>query len=96
MDRKSFFWGVATGVVVTIAVFFIISLASSNSDPVEYLENPVSYENKKETSFKVLQVIGNAALAIEESEGLEDLLYEQAIDAGSYYDFDEDGNVAEK
>jgi len=68
MDRKSFFWGVATGVVVTIAVFFIISLASSNSDPVEYLENPVSYEGKKETSFKVLQVIGNAALAREESD----------------------------
>jgi hypothetical protein len=65
MDRKSFFWGVATGVVVTIAVFFIISLASSNSDPVEYFENPVSYEGKKETSFKVLQVLGNAALAHE-------------------------------
>lgn len=96
MDRKSFFWGVATGVVVTIAVFFIIGLISNSSDPVKYLENPVSYEGKKETSFKVLQVMGNSALAIEESEGLEDLLYEQAIDAGSYYDFDEDGNIAKK
>ena len=93
MDRKSFFWGVATGVVVTIAVFFIIGLISNNSDPVQYLENPVSYENKTETSFKVLQVLGNSALAIEESE---DLLYEQAIDAGSYYDFDVDGNIAKK
>ena len=71
MNKKSFFWGVLTGVVLTFAVLFVIGLVNQNSadnDPVQYLDKPVSYENKKETSFKVLQVLGNAALATEASD----------------------------
>lgn len=68
MNKKSFFWGVLTGIVLTLAVLIVIGLVNQNSagnDPVQYLEKPVSYENKKETSFKVFQVLGNAALASE-------------------------------
>ena len=68
MNKKSFFWGVLTGVVLTFVGLFVIGLVNQNSednDPVQYLEKPVSYENKKETSFKVFQVLDNAALAIE-------------------------------
>lgn len=74
---KSFILGVLTGVVLTIAGLFVIFALNSNSDnvgtetktdPIQYLEKPVSYENKKETSFKVFQVIGNAALASEISD----------------------------
>ena len=68
MNKKSFFLGVLTGIVLTIAVLFIIALANQNSegnDPVQYLEQPVSYEDKTETSFKVFQVLGSAALASE-------------------------------
>ena len=71
MNKKSFFWGVLTGIVLTLAVLIVIGLVNQNSagnDPVQYLEKPVSYENKKETSFKVLQVLGNAALATEASD----------------------------
>ena len=70
MDKKSFFWGVLSGIVLTFAGLFVIGLInhdSSANDPIQYLESPVSYENKKETSFKVFQVIGNAALASEVS-----------------------------
>ncbi|MDD7343266.1 MAG: VPDSG-CTERM exosortase interaction domain protein [Bacteroidales bacterium] len=68
MNKKSFFLGLVTGVILTFAALFIIGLVNQNSeanDPVQYLEKPVIYENKKETSFKVFQVLGNAALAIE-------------------------------
>lgn len=68
MNKKSFFLGLVTGVILTFAALFIIGLVNQNSeanDPVQYLEKPVSYENKKETSFKVFQVLGNAALASE-------------------------------
>jgi hypothetical protein len=71
MNKKSFFLGVVTGVVLTFVVLFVIGLVNQNSAdnaPVQYLEKPVSYENKKETSFKVLQVLGNAALATEASD----------------------------
>ena len=68
MNKKSFFLGVVTGFVLTFVGLFVIGLVNQNSeenDPVQYLEKPVSYENKKETSFKVFQVLGNAALANE-------------------------------
>lgn len=70
MNKKSFFLGVLTGAVLTFAGLFVIGLASqklADKDPVHYLEQPVSYENKKETSFQVFQVLGNAALASEVS-----------------------------
>lgn len=60
-----------TGVVVS----FVIGLVNQNSadnDPIQYLEQPVSYENKTITSFKVLQVLGNAALAKEVSDNFGD------------------------
>ena len=71
MNKKSFFWGFVTGVILTFVVLFVIGLVNQNSagnDPIQYLEKPVSYENKSETSFKVLQVLGNAALATEASD----------------------------
>lgn len=68
MSKKSFFLGVVTGVVLTFVVLIVIGLVNEKSDanfPAQYLEKPVSYENKKETSFRVFQVLGNAALATE-------------------------------
>ena len=68
MNKKSFFFGVVTGIVLTFAVLFVIALVNRNSgetDQIQYLEQPVSYENKSVTSFKVFQVLGNAALANE-------------------------------
>lgn len=67
MSKKSFFWGVVTGIALTIAVLFVAGLISQCSS-VQYLEEPISYENKTETSFKVFQVLGNAALATEASD----------------------------
>lgn len=68
MNKKSFFLGVVTGVVLTFVVLFVIGLVNQNSadnDPIQYLEKPVSYEDKTETSFKVFQVLGSAAFASE-------------------------------
>lgn len=68
MNKKPFFLGVLTGVVMTIVGLFFLGQDNQNSednDPVQYLEEPVSYENKKETSFKVFQVFDEAALATE-------------------------------
>lgn len=59
-----FLLGVVVGVILTFLVLGIA--AGSDSDGVTYLEQPVSYENKTETSFKVFQVIDKkAALAHE-------------------------------
>ena len=69
MNKKSFFLGVVTGIVLTFIGLFVIGLVNQNSsDPIQYLEQPVSYENKAESSFKVFQVLGNAALAREASD----------------------------
>ena len=68
MNKKSFFLGFVTGVILTFGVLFVIALVNRNSgetDQIQYLEQPVSYENKSVTSFKVFQVLGNAALANE-------------------------------
>ena len=58
----------------------IIGLVKQNFadfGPVQYLEKPVSYENKKETSFKVFQVLGKAALATEASDEFgDDVMYD--------------------
>ena len=67
-NNKSFFLGVVTGIVLTFVVLFVIGSVHQNSadnDPIQYLEKPVSYEDKTETSFKVFQVLGSAALASE-------------------------------
>jgi len=68
MNKESFFLGVVTGIVLTFVALFVIGLVnqkSEDNDPVQYLEKPVSYENKTETSFKVFQVLGSSALASE-------------------------------
>lgn len=70
MHKKSFFLGVLTGSVLVFIGLTVIGFLIQNStdnDPVQYLENPVSYENKVETSFRVIQVLGDAALASEVS-----------------------------
>jgi len=83
MDKKSFFLGTAigvvTGIVMAFVVLFIIGFVaqkSEQSDPIQYLEKSESYENKAETSFKVFQVLGHAALAHEESDRIgSDVMY---------------------
>ena len=69
MNKKSFFFGILTGIVLTfVGSFVIVSVNQKLEDSaIQYLENPVSYENKKETSFRVFQVLGNKALANEVS-----------------------------
>lgn len=72
MNKKSFFIGMLSGVVLTIVALFVIGFVrqkNNKDDAIQYLEKPVSYENKKITSFKVFQVIGeDAALAKEISD----------------------------
>ena len=49
-----------SGIALTIVgVFFLafIGLQGSKDDNIQFLEHPVSYENKRTTSFKVFQVI---------------------------------------
>ena len=82
MNKKSYFLGVLTGVVLTFVVLLVIGLVkqgSAVSDPIQYLEQPVSYENKTETSFKVLQVIGSAALANEVSDKRLDMYFGNTV-----------------
>lgn len=77
MDKKSFFLGTATGFIVgcvlTFIILFVIGIflqKTEQSVPIQYLERPVSYENKTKASFEVFQVLGDAALANEESNRL--------------------------
>ena len=67
MNKKSFFLGALTGIVLTLASIFIIYMVEQDSDDtsVQHFEKPVSYENKEETSFKVIQVFEDSALAQE-------------------------------
>ena len=79
MNKKSFFMGVVTGIVLTFVGLFAYGLLKQNSvsnDAIQYLEKPVSYENKKTTSVKVFQVLGNAVLAREASDKIgDDVMY---------------------
>lgn len=79
MNKKSFILGLITGVILTIVTFVVIGIVNKNNDPVKYLEKPVSYENKTETSFKVFQVIGDAALAREVSDKGYDLFFGNTV-----------------
>lgn len=75
MNKNSFFLGLVTGILLTFAFIFIVGWANSNSDTsdeIQYLESPIAYENKQETSFKVFQVLGKTALAKEESDKIGD------------------------
>ena len=60
---ESFFLGVIIGMVVIIIIDGLENRKSK--DNVRYFEESVSYENKKETSFEVYDVLGNAAIATE-------------------------------
>ncbi len=61
--------GIITGVILTISVLAIIAVnKNQDENSIVYFEVPISYENKKSTSFEVFQVIGNAALAREVSD----------------------------
>lgn len=71
MNKKTFLLGVLTGTILTLAIMFVVGLSSPNSgdkDSIQYLESPLNYENKSESSFKVFQVLDNAALASEVSD----------------------------
>ena len=72
MNKTSFFIGMLSGIVLTIVALFVIGFVrqkNNEDDAIQRLEKPVSYENKKITSFKVLQVLEeNAALAKEISD----------------------------
>ena len=71
MSKKSFFIGFASGIVLTLVALFVIEVIIQNYEtnvPVQRLDNPVCYENKTETSFKVFQVFSNGALAKEISD----------------------------
>ena len=72
MNKTSFFIGMLSGIVLTIVALFVIGFVrqkNNEDDAIQRLEKPVSYENKKNTSFKVFQVIGeDAALAKEISD----------------------------
>ena len=71
MSKKSFFIGFASGIVLTLVALFVIGVIIQNYEtnvPVQRLDNPVCYENKTETSFKVFQVFSNGALASEVSD----------------------------
>ena len=61
-----------SGIVQTIVALFVIGFVrqkNNEDDVIQRLEKPVSYENKKITSFKVFQVLGeDAALAKEISD----------------------------
>lgn len=70
MNKKSFILGFVSGVILTLVGLFIIGSVSQKSEepsPIKYLDQPVSYENKTETSFQVFQVLSKAALASEVS-----------------------------
>ena len=71
MNKKSFFLGFIAGAIVTFIGLVIVGIAmnkSHNNSPIKYLEQPVSYEDKTETSFKVFQLFDDSALASEISD----------------------------
>lgn len=66
MSIKSCLLGFVVGIIFTVSVVgVLVFFSSDDTDPIQYLEQPISYENKTKTSFKVIQVLGNAALAKE-------------------------------
>ena len=49
MNKKSFFFGFVTGIVLTLVVIIIIAIVSYKSgetDPVHFLDQPVSIRRK--------------------------------------------------
>lgn len=83
MNKKGFFIGMLSGIVLTIVALFVIGFVrqkNNEDDVIQRLEKPVSYENKKITSFKVFQVLGeDAALAMESSDKEYELFYGNTV-----------------
>ena len=76
MSKKNFLIGMLTGVVLTIAALYVVNFLinkESAGGAIQYIEKPVSYENKKETSFKVFQVIGEDAALAKEISNIDEL-----------------------
>ena len=63
MEIGTFFLGGIFGMVIILFIDWLEYRKSK--DNVRYFEESVSYENKKETSFEVYDVLGNAAIATE-------------------------------
>lgn len=75
MEKVYFFVGALIGGVIGIITFELIltqnpkdSDSVQDCDPIIYLEKAESYENKKETSFKVCKVLSDGALMREISD----------------------------
>ena len=92
MNKKSFCLGCLSGIVLTFVALLAISKFVQDSEdyvpPIQYIENPVSYEDKTETSFKVFQVLDNAALPSEISDKKLDLYFGNTVMilGDNYYD----------
>lgn len=66
--------------VLVIMVFVVASVAHAQiKKNIRYLEAPTAYENKKSTSFKVIQVFDDGALAREESEKYSGYYYGKTV-----------------
>ena len=69
MEKVYFFVGALIGGVIGIITFeLILTQNPKDNDPIIYLEKAESYENKKETSFKVFKVLTDGALMREISD----------------------------
>ena len=75
MEKVCFFVGALIGGVIGIITFELISTQNTKDsdtvqdcDTIVYLEKVKSYEGKGETSFKVFQVLTDAALMREVSD----------------------------
>ena len=65
MEIGTFFLGAIFGMVIILIIDGLEYRKSKDNDCIRYFEESVSYENKKETSFEVYDVLGNAAIATE-------------------------------
>ena len=82
MEIKSIFLGIIIGIVLTFSTLYLIGLGNQNSedyDPTIHIEKGKSYENKKETSFKVFQVLSDAALMNEISNKEKELYFGKVV-----------------
>lgn len=90
MEKKLSFWVIilSVGLLYYVVIICIIESAVQNSehnktiqndDPIHYFEKPKSYENKKETSFKVYDVLDSAAVAQEISDGYYDVYFGKEV-----------------
>ena len=82
MEIKSIFLGIIIGIVLTFSTLYLIWLGNQNSednDPTIHIEKGKSYENKKETSFKVFQVLSDGALMDEIADKEKELYFGKVV-----------------